>query len=200
MIARPARAKLRALRPAGAACIVASLALLGCAGQRDRFYALSILPEAQPAPSSGYTTHVVLAVSLPPVADRRQMVIRTSGDQVVILEHERWAAPLPELVSQTLARDIERRRPDVLVGDRTFSSAEPVRIRVDIVEMTARHGGQATLEAHWRVADAAANSDDVGGEVFAAPLDGDGYDAVARAFSADLSALADRLVLKLAVR
>jgi uncharacterized lipoprotein YmbA len=176
----------------------ACLALSGCAGQPDRFYALSTLPEAPPAPASGYATHVILAVSIPPVVDRRQMVLHTTGDQVVILEHERWAAPLSELVSQTLARDIERRRPDILVADRTFSSAPAVRIRVDIVEMTARRGGHATIEAHWRIVDAAAKSEEVGGEVFAAPLSGEDNDAVAHAFSTDLATLADRLVQKLA--
>jgi uncharacterized lipoprotein YmbA len=190
---------VRAARAVRAGCVAAAgVTLLGCAGQPDRFYALSTLPEAPPARASSYTTHVILAVSVPPVVDRRQMVIHTSSDQVVILEHDRWAAPLSELVSQTLARDIERRRPDVLVADRAFSSAAPVRARVDIVEMTARRGGQAIVEAHWRIVDTTAKSDDLGGEVFAAPLDGENYAAVAQAFSTDLAALADRLTQRLA--
>jgi uncharacterized protein len=185
------------------ACFAAAgLALCGCAAQPDRFYTLATLPETPPVAASGYSTHVVLAVSVPPVVDRRQMVIHTAGDQVVILEHERWAAPLSELVSHTLARDIERRRPGVLVADRTFdqSNLPSVRIRVDIVTLTARLGGPAALEAHWRIVDAAGRRDEIGGEVFSEPAEGADYAAIARAFSKDLSALADRLAEKLAER
>jgi hypothetical protein len=142
---------------------------------------------------------VLLTISLPPVIDRRQMVIATTADQLLVLEHERWAAPLSELVAQTLARDIEQRRADVLVADRGFDQASlmPVKIRVDVVRMSVHEGGQATLEAHWRVVDARRNTDEVGGETLSSPVAGGDYAAVARAFSNDLSSLADRLTAKL---
>ena len=34
--------------------------------------------------------------------------------------------------------------------------------------------GRATLEAHWRIVDAAAKIDEIGGDTFSAPLEGDG--------------------------
>jgi hypothetical protein len=58
----------------------------------------------------------------------------------------------------------------------------------------------ATLEAHWHIVDAATKTDEIGSAVFAAPLNGERYAAVARAFSMCLSSLADRLVEKLPVR
>jgi uncharacterized lipoprotein YmbA len=108
---------------------------------------------------------------------------------------------LSELVAQTLARDIEQRRPDALVADPSFdqAGARAVQVRVDIVQMAARSGGEATLEAHWRIVDAAA-ADEIGGEVFATPLGTADYADVARAFSADLGLLADRLAGKLPSR
>ena len=190
-------ASLRApyLRAAG---LGAAAILAGCAGQADHFYALTTLPE-NTGPTTAFTTHVMLTISLPPVIDRRQMVIATGADQLLVLEHERWAAPLSELVAQTLARDIEQRRADVLVADRSFDQASlmPVRIRVDVVRMSVREGGQATLEAHWRLVDARRNTDEVGGETFQSPVAGGDYAAIARAFSNDLSSLADRLTAKL---
>lgn len=182
-----------------AACLGAAAILAGCAGQQDHFYALTTLPENAPAATAAFTTHVMLTISLPPVVDRRQMVIATSADQLLVLEHERWAAPLSDLVMQTLGRDLEQRRADVLVGDRGFDqpSLIPVKIRVDIVHMSVRAGGQATLEAHWRVVDARRNTDEVGGETFTSPVAGGDYAAVARAFSNDLSSLADRLAAKI---
>jgi uncharacterized lipoprotein YmbA len=182
-----------------AACLGAAAILAGCAGQQDHFYALTTLPENAPAATAAFTTHVMLTISLPPVVDRRQMVIATSADQLLVLEHERWAAPLSDLVMQTLGRDLEQRRADVLVADRGFDqpSLIPVKIRVDIVHMSVRAGGQATLEAHWRVVDARRNTDEVGGETFTSPVAGGDYAAVARAFSNDLSSLADRLAAKI---
>src|SRR5580658_5918647 len=123
----------------------------------------------------------MLTISLPPVVDRRQMVIATSADQLLVLEHERWAAPLSDLVLQTLGRDLEQRRADVLVADRSFDQPGlvAVKIRVDIVRMSVHAGGQAALEAHWRVLDARRNIDEIGAETFAAPVAGDDYAAVA---------------------
>jgi uncharacterized lipoprotein YmbA len=129
--------------------------LMSCAGQADHFYALTTLPESMRAPGTAYTTHVILNVSIPTLVDRRQMVVSTSGDQVLVLEHERWAAPMSELLAQTLARDLEQRRADVLVGDRGFdqSGVPSIKIKVDVVQLTVRRGGRATLEAHWRIVD-----------------------------------------------
>ena len=186
-------------RRLSAACLVAAAILAGCAGQRDHFYALTTLPENAPAATAAFTTHVMLTISLPPTVDRRQIVIATSADQLLVLEHERWVAPLSDLVAQTLGRDLEQRRADVLVADRGFDqpSLIPVKIRVDIVRMSVRAGGQATLEAHWRVVDARRNTDEIGGETFESPVAGGDYAAVARALSNDLSSLADRLTAKI---
>lgn len=179
----------------------AAFAALGvsCAGQPDHFYALSTLPTGARPPATAFATHVILTVSVPSVVDRRQMVINTSGDRVLILEHERWAAPMSQLVSETLARDLEQRRADVLVGDRGFdqSAARTIKIRVDVVQMSAPRDGPVSLEAHWRIVDAMAKTDDIGGELFTAPRDGEGYSAVAQGFSACLSSLAERLAEKL---
>jgi uncharacterized lipoprotein YmbA len=86
-----------------------------------------------------------------------------------------------------------------MVADRGFdrAGAPPVRIRVDVVRMSAQRNGRATLEAHWRIVDPAAKTDEIGGDAFSAPLEGSEYSAVAQAFSACLASLADRLVAKL---
>jgi uncharacterized lipoprotein YmbA len=172
---------------------------VSCAAPTDHFYALATLPEPLRAPATGYTTHVVLNVSVPMLVDRREMVVNSSDDQVLVLEHERWAAPLSELLAQTLARDLEQRRTDVLVGDRGFdqSGVASIKVRVDVVQLMARRGGRASLEAHWRIVDPAAKADEIGGEIFSAPLDGEDYAAIARAFSALVSSLAERLAANL---
>ena len=194
----------RVLAAPRARCALAMIAALltSCAGQPDRFYGLSTMPESVSPPAAGFTTHVVLGVSIPSLVDRRQMTIDVAGDQILVLEHERWAAPLSDLVAQTLARDIEQRRTDVLVADRGFDQAgiDQVRIKVAIVRMSARRGGRATLEAHWRVQSRALQTDLLGGESFSSPIEGADYAAIARAFSVCLASLADRLVGELPSR
>jgi uncharacterized lipoprotein YmbA len=185
------------MRAAGSAiCLALSALLTSCAGQADHFYVLRALPDGSRAAAPTFGTHVILGISLPAVVDRREMVINASGDRLLVLEHERWAAPMSELVAATLARDIEQRRADVLVADRGFdrSGAPAVNVRVDVVRMSAVRGGGAALEAHWRILDPAAKTDQIGGGSFTAPLEAGDYAAVARAFSECLSALADRLV------
>lgn len=172
-----------------------------CAGPTDHFYTLSVVPDGPHAPTVPFTAHVLLMTSIPSVIDRREMVVHTSREQILILEHERWAAPMSELVAQTLARDLEQRRPGVLVGDRGFDQATTpsIKLKVDIVQMSARKGGNAVLEAHWRIVDPQSDSDQLGGEVFTAPVSGEEYAAIAEAFSTCLASLADRLAEKLAI-
>jgi uncharacterized protein len=189
------------------ACAGLSSLVLACAGHVDHFYTLSVKPAgATPAAgtpaavaSQSFAAQVILSTSIPAAIDRTEMLIHTSDDQVLILEHERWAAPLSELVAQTLARDIEQRRPGVMVAGRGSDPAisPAVKVKVDVVQLSARRSGRAVLEAHWRIVDV--DSDQVGGEVFTAPLSGDDYAAIAQAYSVCLAALSQRIAEKLTV-
>jgi uncharacterized lipoprotein YmbA len=177
---------------------VSALCLLGgCAARRpDHFYVLSTQPPGASRTRTVPAAQVALRVTLPSVVDRSQMVLNTSADAVMVLEHERWAAPLSDLAAHTLARDLERRRSDMLVTDPGShrASGAVVKMNVDLVQVTLRRGERASIEAHWRILDPRSGEDEVGGEVFSAPLGPDGYAAVAQALSECLGLLADRLV------
>jgi uncharacterized lipoprotein YmbA len=176
-----------------AACAVA---LAACASERDHFYQLTVLPEGARMVEPTPRVHVVLSVSVPSLVDRAEMVIGSSANGLLVLDHERWAGGFADQISQTLARDIEKRRGDVLVGDRSFDqkTVSPVTMRVDIVHMSIRPGGVASIEAHWRIVDESAGRDDIGSQLFEAPVADTGSVAVARAYSEALSALAGQLV------
>ncbi len=181
-----------AIRAVASGCLV----LLGaCAGQADHFYTLSILPDGARAGLMAPTVHVLLSVDVPALIDRPEMIVVTSANGIAVLDHQRWAVPLSDQVFQTVARDLERRRNDVLVGDRSFDqdAAPPVRIKVDIVRLSAQRAGQVVMEAHWRIVDSAAGVDQIGGDVFESAVAGGGYDAIATAYSQVLSSLADKL-------
>ena len=167
-----------------------------CASQHDNFYTLSILPEIAATARIAPAIHVLLSVDIPSLVDRAEMVVGTSASDVQVLDHERWVSSLSDQVRQTLARDLEKRRVDVLVGDRGFEQKgmTSVVMRVDIVRMWATSGRAVGIEAHWRLQDEAASTDEVGGGVFEAPLQqGAAYSSVARAYSQTLSELAEKL-------
>jgi uncharacterized lipoprotein YmbA len=165
----------------------------GCATrQPDHFYVLAAQPPDIRESAERNHLQAALRLTLPSLVDRNEMVLATP-DGVAVMEHERWAAPLVDLMTTALRQDIERRRGDVLVSR---WSADPgisrVRIEVDIVSLSARRGIEVSIETQWRVT--ASGRTSFGRDVFAAPVHSDGYAAVATALSTCLGLLADRLL------
>jgi uncharacterized lipoprotein YmbA len=171
--------------------------LLGAcvAHQADHFYILNAQPQSASPPRSAPLTQATIRMALPSLVDRPEMVVNTSAEGIAVLEHERWAAPLADLMTQTLARNIEQRRSDMLVASRGGDAR--IKIIIDVVQMTVRRGQQASIEAHWRIIGARAGTDAVGADIFVAPLREQDYAAVAQALSQCLGLLADRLVEQL---
>jgi hypothetical protein len=177
--------------------------LSACAStQPDHFYVLSALPssarDATPDPGiqPGPGIQATLKVTLPAAADRPEILLNTSAERVRILEHERWAAPLVELATQTLARDIELRRNDILVSghDMGRSKGADLRLTVDVVQLTLHRGRQARIETHWHILDLRSNKEVAGSGQFSAALAEGDYAAIAQSLSECLGLLADRLV------
>jgi len=182
----------------------AALLLAACAAQPDHFYTLAVLPEGTrvvaPSPTAP-TVNVLLSVDVPAMVDRPEMILNTSDNGIDVLEHQRWAVSLSDEVYQTLARDLERRRSDMLVAGREFDrGTPPVKIKVGIVRLTARRAGRVSMEAHWRIVDAAAGLDVVASDVFDSPVGGGGYEAIAAAYSQVLSQLAATLATAVPAR
>jgi len=178
-----------------AACLL--MLLSACISSRpDRFYILSALPQGADEIRPPSDVQAVLKVTLPPWADRSEMLLNASAGELIVMEHERWAAPLSDLVRQTLGVDIERRRADMTVGNHELNRpmAPAIEIMVDVVQITVHRGDRARLEARWRIHDPRTGADTVGGGEFAAALGSEGYASVAQALSECLGLLADRLV------
>ena len=180
------------------AAIGTAILVTACASKPDRFYTLDVLPAGGRPALAAKPLHVRLDVTVPSLVDRSEMVVTTANNGVQILDHERWAAPLSDQVAQTLSRDIERRRADVLVGDRRFDQGKAAAVvKVDIVRMSAARAGHVNLEAHWHITDIDAGMDVVGGDSFDVPLGGAEYAAMAQGYSQAISQLADKLVAAL---
>jgi uncharacterized lipoprotein YmbA len=179
--------------------LIAIVVAAGCATRRaDHFYALAVQPAQSSGSHAGFARQITLHVTLPSLVDRAEMVL-TSGEQVSILEHERWASPLPDQVIATLGQDIEARRADVMIANRSLEQGKlpSTKISVEIVHWTAQRGGRLTIEARWRVADSVSGNVSVGRDIFSAAVGADGYDQLAVALSACVAQLADRLVTEI---
>jgi uncharacterized protein len=178
---------------------IAVLVAAGCATRRaDHFYALAVQPAQSSSSHAGFARQITLHVTLPSLVDRAEMVL-TSGEQVSILEHERWASPLPDQVIAALGQDIEARRADVMIANRSLEQGKlpASKISVEIVRWSAQRGGRLSIEARWRVTDSVSGNVSVGRDIFSAALGADGYDQLAAALSTCVAQLADRLVIEI---
>lgn len=171
------------------------LLLAGCVTrQQDRFYVLDPQPAAVAESRSQFDRQVTLRVTVPSLVDRGEMVIaRPNG--VAVMDHERWAAPLADLVSAALSQDLERRRGDVVVLPKSADAAgiPVVRVTVEIDTLTARLGDRLSIETHWRVTNAHTGKESLGRDVFVSQQQPQSYAEVAAALSACIALLADRL-------
>jgi uncharacterized lipoprotein YmbA len=177
--------------------VCALVLLCGCASrQRDHFYILDASPPSPAASRSQFSSQVTLQVTVPSLVDRGEMVLTTSGG-VSVLDHERWAAPLADLVTATLGQDIERRRSDVVVLPKSADHAGMplVRMRIEIDRITARFGEPVAIETHWRVG--RMGQEIVGRDTFVSPQQPQNYTEVASALSACIALLADRLATEI---
>lgn len=168
----------------------------GCvARQHDHFYVLDAVPAGVRESRTQFNRQVTLRVSIPSLIDRVEMVLTATGG-VSVLDHERWAAPLADLVTAALGADIERRRADVVVLPRSADQADIplVKIAVEIDRVTARLGDQVIVEAHWRVTDASTGKVFVGRDAFTSARQAQNYSQVAAALSSCIGLLADRIV------
>jgi uncharacterized lipoprotein YmbA len=175
--------------------LCALVLLTGCVTrQRDHFYVLDAQPAGSREPRSQFDRQVTLRVTVPSLVDRAEMVLASPAG-VAVMDHERWAAPLADLITAALARDIEQRRNDVVVLSKTAEHAgiPLVRMTVDVDQITARLGNQLIVETHWRVTDAHTGREVLGRDTFLSPQPPQSYADVAVALSACIASLADRL-------
>lgn len=176
---------------AGTVGAAMALLLVGClSSPTDHFYEL-VPRDANAVPHGPFTVLAAVSVTVPAASDRREMVI-DAPPGVRILEHQRWAAPLPDQMTAVLGRDLEALRPGLLGSNRTLEAhgARPVGIAVDIVQLRTRLDGPVMLEAQWRIRDGA--TVEVGSGRFAAAAQG-GYAGIAAAISECLGQLAGQL-------
>ena len=90
----------------GLSCL---LVLAGCGrSPQTSFYTLTPLVAEATTPQPGGPSIAVVAVTLPELVDRPQLVVPDAGTLVAILESQRWAEPLKSAIPRLLAENISR--------------------------------------------------------------------------------------------
>ena len=174
--------------------VVLATALSGCGSPpAERFYTVTG-EVAAPDPGTASQRLVVSPIVIPALIDRPQLVVRTSGHEVAVLENHRWAEPLSVDLARALARDLRRVRPELDVeAEGAAQAAEPDRIlEVTIKELVTGPGANTSLRASWVLRDDARPCVYEGsfGATIPTPA---GYAAIPAAYAEAVSRLAEAI-------
>ncbi|WP_107309976.1 PqiC family protein [Burkholderia metallica] len=137
----------------------AVIALTGCASNPVHYYTL-VAPAASLSPSATSTTARaaaplainVLPVGIPAQLDQQQMVVRSGTGTAVILDNERWVAPLGDELRAALASAlVEQLGARNVTGLPRPSNQTVMSIRTQVRRFDAWPGSRAQFEADWVV-------------------------------------------------
>jgi uncharacterized protein len=115
-----------------------------------RFHSLLGAPAtaaASAAPSAAVSTASaaweLLPVSLPAQVDQPQWLLRLADEKLLVLEQERWVAPLADELRAALALR--------LAAAALQATPKPARITVDVRRFESLWGRAARLEVEWTI-------------------------------------------------
>ena len=139
----------RCLRSAALA-VAAAVLLVACASTPTKFFTLDPIAPAQPV-ASGYAGPAlkVLAVHIPPVLDREELVQESAPGEIKVHDFEHWSAPLGLTARQVLVQDLAARLPPgEVLGPDSPAGPHVATLSVDVVAFSAGPSG-AVLQASW---------------------------------------------------
>jgi len=131
---------------------------IGCAGtQPSRFFTLTPIPEQQINAEFEDDNHE-LAIGIGPVnfpdyLNRKQIVTRSSHNEIKLSEFDRWAGELKENTIRILSENIS----DLLSTDLVFvhpwrgSTKLDYRIEIEVIRFDGDLGGKVVLISRWAV-------------------------------------------------
>jgi uncharacterized lipoprotein YmbA len=143
------------LRRSIALSSVASALLVSACGSTPPVHLHTLLPPDYAAPSAAGTSVLFDPVSVPATVAQTQWLVRMPDGNLVQLENERWASPLPDELRAALAEGLRRKG---LIDARSPGAPPPGwRARVEVTRFDLSSDGDARLEAIWAVTSLATN-------------------------------------------
>jgi uncharacterized protein len=170
------------------------VALSGCASRlTEHFYTVSTAG-AEPGTGAERQPIAVSPVVIPALIDRPQLVVRTAGHEVAVLENHRWAEPLSADLTRALIGDLRRTRPGLYVAsaDAPRGRMAPLILDVVIADLTGGPGPSASLQASWVLRDRSRTCARAGSLAAQIPMHS-GDNAIPAAYADAMSRLADAI-------
>lgn len=164
----------------------------GCASSpRSQFYTLTATAPREATPVAKDALSISIAsVTIPELVDRPQLVVRTDGSLVDLLETHRWAEPLKSAIPRIIAENISR----ILAVDRVSSYPQNAsysadfKVYVDLLRFDSV-GDHIVLDALWMIRRSDDRPAQSGRSQLQEKVSGSGYEAVVAAFSRGLGKL-----------
>jgi uncharacterized lipoprotein YmbA len=107
------------------------------------------------------STVLLAHLAVPVEADRMQLLLHQTPTRLSVYETERWAAPLGDQISFILIDNLRNALPNLSItrDPLLIGTGTPLQLNMEIEELDALAGKEATVRARWRgsVADNAAS-------------------------------------------
>lgn len=134
-------------------CVAIALVATACASSSPvRYYVLTVVRPESPVAASAELVPVRLdRLTVPSELDRAELVRRMDATRVQLLEDDRWAAPLDDMIRRVLTADLAARLP----ADRVMDPNEPTSgersqsLAVDIQRFDGDSACAVTLRVAW---------------------------------------------------
>lgn len=192
------------MRPAvPTAAISLALMVSGCTSSPPlHYYTLTQVPAGTRSSTTDSTVPVRLdRVTIPAELDRSQLVRRIDTTRLQIVDSDRWAAPLEDIIRRVLSDDLAARLPPNMVANPFEPSVGEKRqsLAVDVEEFYGDSACSVTLRAAWVLKQPDSQSSR-GTEETKIPGGGDcgGAGALPVAMSQALGQLSDRIAAAIA--
>lgn len=129
----------------------AALVLAACAAPQPLTLHTLMPADLAPAAQAPLLAIELLPVGVPAALDQQPMMLRQGTGGLLLLERERWAAPLGEELRSALAALLSRA---LAARDVTGlpRPADALRIKVELRRFESAPGSHALLEADWSIA------------------------------------------------
>ena len=165
------------------ALVAALIFLAGCASPPSRFYTLSAA--SAPAASFSDLSISVGPVSVPAAVDRPEIVVALGPNRVRIEEYDRWASPLQDEISRTVAENLVAMlgTPQVTQSPETVPGNAAYRVAIEVQRLESIPGESATLDAVWTLRRPHDDQSRTGRTTVRETLPQPGFDALAAAHS-----------------
>ena len=117
----------------------------------ERFHTLLPAERATSAAAPNAIAVDVAPVAVPPQVDHAQWVVRQPDDSLLMLEQDRWAAPLGDELRSALAERLTAQWSAIDVRAVAMPASAVWRVRVDVQRFESIPGREARIESVWSV-------------------------------------------------